>query len=120
LNMNAYAYMQGISGPLNERPVRIREAVMDMRGYTSELLAKALDQEMLDTPLTEEDRDILVDYLIDIGMLSRDDLSYGPNIARGAAAIDGGVFNRAVPTSPIPCEDWLPFVSASGDLTPFG
>lgn len=120
LNMNAYAYMQGIEGPLNERPVRISEAMIDMQGYTNELLAKALDQDKLDTPLTEEDRDILVDYLVNTGLLSRDDLSYGPNTARGAAAIDGGVFNRAVPTSPIPFEDWLPFISAAGNVTPFG
>lgn len=118
LNMNAYAYMQGIAGPLNEHPVRIREAVVDMQGYTSELLAKALDQEMLDAPITEEDRDIFIDYLIEVGLLSRDDLTYGPNTARGASAIAGGVFQRAVPTSPIPLQDWLPFVNASGGLTP--
>src|SRR5699024_9776652 len=44
----------------------------------------------------------------------------GPNGARGVSAIDGGVFHHEVPTSPIPLEDWLPFISASGNLTPFG
>lgn len=118
LNMNAYAYMQGIEGPMNERPVRIREAYVDMQGYTSEMLAKALNKELLDTPLTEEDRDILIEHLIEVGLLSRDTLSYGPNTARGASAIAGGVFQQAVPTSPIPLEDWLPFFNASGALTP--
>ena len=119
INMNAYSYMSGISGPLNERPMRIREIVTDMQGYTSELLAKALDQEMLDTPLTEEDRDLFIDYLVEVGLLSRDDLTYGPNTARGWGALEGGVYQRDVPTAPLSLQDLLPFAHASGGLTPF-
>lgn len=119
INMNAYAYMQGISGPLNERPMRIREVVTDMTGYTSELLAKALDKDLLDTPLTEEDRDAFIDYLVDAGLLSRDDLSYGPNTARDWKEINGAGDTQAIPTEPLPLEDLLPFAQQSGALTPF-
>lgn len=118
LNMNAYSYMEGIAGPLNERPVRIREVVMDMQGYTSELLAKALDQELLDTPLSEDDRDAFIEYLVDVGLLSSNDLTYGPNMARGWAELEGAGFQRDVPTEPLPLQDLLPFVRASGGLTP--
>ncbi|HEY8445652.1 MAG TPA: flavin monoamine oxidase family protein [Thermomicrobiales bacterium] len=120
LNMNAFAYMSGIRGPLNERPVRIREIVVDMRGYTSELLAKAISQDLLDLELTEEDRDAFVDYLIDLGLLSSDDLTYQPNVARGWSGLDLAGLQREVPTAPFPLQDLLPFVQVSGDLTPLG
>lgn len=118
INMNAYSYMSGIAGPLNERPVRIREIVTDMQGYTSELLAKALDQNMLDAPLSEEDRDAFIDYLVDVGLLSSDDLTYGPNVARGWSALEGAGNQRDVPTAPYSLQDLLPFAQASGGLTP--
>jgi monoamine oxidase len=120
LNMNAYAYTSGIKGPLNERPVRIREAVVDMRGYTAELLAKALNQDQLDTELSQEDRDAFVAYLISVGLLSSDDLSYQPNVARGWEGLDLAGFQREVPTYPWPIQDLLPFAAVTGDLTPLG
>lgn len=44
LNMNAFVYQEDPSaGPLAGKPVRIRQALIDMRGYSSELLAKAID-----------------------------------------------------------------------------
>lgn len=118
LNMNAFAYVSGIEGPLNERPVRIREAVVDMRGYTSELLAKALNQETLDTALTQEDRDAFIDFLVATGLLSRDDLTYQPNVARGWSGLDLAGFQHEVPTAPFPLQDLLPFSQVTGDLTP--
>lgn len=119
INLNAYVYRTGINGPLADRPVRIREALIDMQGYTSELLAKALNQELLDTPLTVEDRDAFIDYLVDVGQLSRDDLSYGPNAARGWSAIEGAGYDETVPTAPFNLQDVLPLASAVGDFTPF-
>jgi len=89
-----------------------------MQGYTAEFLAKALNQELLDTPLTAEDRDAFIDYLIDVGQLSRDDLSYGPNMARGWTALDGAAFDQELPSYPLPLQDLLPLAQVTGDLTP--
>ncbi|MDQ3692889.1 MAG: flavin monoamine oxidase family protein [Chloroflexota bacterium] len=120
INMNAYSYVSGIRGPLNERPVRLREAIVDMRGYTAELLAKGLNQDQLDQELSQEDRDAFIAYLISVGLLSADDLSYQPNVARGWSGLDLAADQREVPTAPFPLEDLLPFAEAAGDLTPLG
>lgn len=121
LNMNAYAYMQDPSaGPLAGKPVRIRQALIDMRGYTSELLAKAINKEQLDDALTKEDRDNFVAYLIDVGFLSHDDLTYGPNNKRGWTALDGAGLDVIEPAMPFKLHDLLPFARATGDLTPWG
>jgi monoamine oxidase len=118
INMGAYVYLEGIRGPLAGRPVRIREAYMDMTGYASELLAKALDQGLLDVELTEDDRDAFIEYLVEVGLLSNDDLSYGPNMARGWTSLDGGGFYQDVPTAPYPLLDILPVAGSVGDFTP--
>jgi monoamine oxidase len=44
----------------------------DWRGYTSELLAKALSQDSLNQTMTEEDRDRIVEWLRSEGQLNRD------------------------------------------------
>jgi len=118
INMGAYVYLEGIRGPLANRPVRLREAYMDMTGYSSELLAKAIDQEMLDVELTADDRDAFIEYLVSVGLLSSDDLSYGPNTARGWSALDGGGNYQDVPTAPFALLDILPVAGAIGDFTP--
>lgn len=118
INMNAYVYLEGIRGPLNARPVRIREAYVDMTGYSAELLAKALDQDLLDVELTADDRDAFIEYLVEVGLLSNEDLNYGPNLARGWSALDGGGFFQDVPTAPYALQDILPVAGAVGDFTP--
>jgi monoamine oxidase len=67
------------SGPLANRRMRIREYHNDMRGYTAELLAKALDQGALDQPLTKEDVEKLVDFLKNEGDLNTAHLYKGTN-----------------------------------------
>ena len=118
INMSAYVYLEDIRGPLANRPVRIREAYMDMTGYAAELLAKAIDQDLLDLELTQDDRDAFIEYLVSVGLLSNDDLSYGPNIARGWSALNGGGFSQNVPTEPYALLDILPVAGAVGDFTP--
>jgi monoamine oxidase len=54
VNEAAYYYSEG-KGPLCNRKIRMREVQNDVRGYMSELLAKALDQKKLDTTLSNED-----------------------------------------------------------------
>lgn len=67
LNYNAYVHAQNAFGG---KPKRVREVLTDVHGYTSELLAKATDQNALDEYLTAEDCSALLDQLGDWGRLS--------------------------------------------------
>lgn len=58
LNFNAYVHAQNAFGG---KPQRVREVLTDVHGYTSELLAKATDQNALDELLTQEDKEALLD-----------------------------------------------------------
>src|SRR5262245_10588450 len=69
VNEGAYYYNEG-AGPLGDRRVRIREVKADLRGYVSELLAKAVRQDLLDQPLTETDKQMLIQFLDNEGALS--------------------------------------------------
>jgi monoamine oxidase len=78
-NESAYLYNDGGTGDFANRRMRISDYHMDMRGYTSELLAKALDQSKLDEQLTKEDVEKLVDYLKNEGDLNTGHLYKGTN-----------------------------------------
>jgi monoamine oxidase len=80
-----YLQFDNADGPLAGRRVRKREIKADMRGYTSELLAKLADQGALDEDLTNQDKERLVDYLIREGFLNARDLSYKGTVHRGYA-----------------------------------
>jgi monoamine oxidase len=83
-NDETYLYFEGDHvGPLSGRRVRLREVKADMRGHTAELLAKAVDQRSLDLPLTEEDIEQLLSYLVQEGYLETPDLVYRGGTARG-------------------------------------
>ena len=59
---SSYFYYEGDNiGPLANKRVRLREVKADMIGYTCELMAKAIDQDTLDMPLTAEDKERFVD-----------------------------------------------------------
>ncbi len=64
VNMNeaAYFYAEG-AGSLSNQAIRIRKLHADLRGHTSELLAKALHAETLDEEITREDAEKLMAYL---------------------------------------------------------
>ena len=54
----SYFYYEGDNiGPLANKRVRLREVKADMLGYTCELMAKAVDQNALDVPLSAEDKE---------------------------------------------------------------
>ncbi len=74
-----YNHQPNGTGPLANRRIRTREYHNDMRGYTSELLAKALDQGALDQQLTKEDIDKLIDFLKNEGDLNTAHLYKGTN-----------------------------------------
>ena len=71
-------------GPLAGRRVRLREVKADLWGSTTELLAKAMEQGQIDAPLTEEDQELLVRFLVRAGYLGSDDLVYRPPRLRGS------------------------------------
>jgi monoamine oxidase len=52
--------------------MRIKEFDTDMRGHTAELLAKVARRDLLDAPLTAEDRERLIEYLREEGRLTKD------------------------------------------------
>ncbi len=71
-------------GALSGRRVRLREVKADMWGATTELLAKAMDAGDIDAPLSEEDAERLVQFLVRSGYLDDESLVYGPPEARRA------------------------------------
>jgi monoamine oxidase len=98
----SYFFYEGAQfGELANKRVRLREVKADMVGYTSELLAKAIDQSRLDLPLTAEDKSRLVTFLVNQGYLDSTDHVYKTNNARGggdpytlSALLDSGFGNR--------------------------
>jgi monoamine oxidase len=61
----------------------MREVKADMIGYTCELMAKAIDQSALDAPLTAEDKERFVTFLVNQGYLDSADRAYKKTAARG-------------------------------------
>src|SRR5262245_15565672 len=81
---NAYFYYEGQNvGPLANTRVRLREVKADMIGYTNELLVKALDQGQLDLPVTAEDTQRFLSYLVTQGYLDSSDRRYTAFAIRG-------------------------------------
>ena len=71
-------------GPLAGKRVRLREVKADLWGSTTELLVKAMDQGQIDAPLTAEDTERLVQFLVRAGFLDSADHVYRPPASRGS------------------------------------
>ena len=79
-NESSYFYYEGDNiGPLASKRVRLREVKADMIGYTCELMAKAINQDTLDLPLTAEDKERFVTFLVSEGYLDSADHAYKKN-----------------------------------------
>ena len=90
----SYFYFEGAAaGELSNTRVRLREVKADLIGHTNELLAKAIDQHQLDLPLTADDTQRFVSYLVSQGYLDASDRRYkafanrGPGDPYGLAAL---------------------------------
>lgn len=81
VNEGAYYFSEG-KGPLSNKKIKVREIHNDMRGYTSELLAKAIDTGKLDQAMTKEDGEKVIEYLRAEGGLDIDKL-YKASARRG-------------------------------------
>jgi monoamine oxidase len=80
----SYFYFEGDNiGPLANKRVRLREVKADMLGYTCELMTKALNADTLDMPLTADDKEKFVTFLVSEGYLDSADHAYRKNTARG-------------------------------------
>jgi len=80
----SYFYYEGnAAGSLSNKRVRLREVKADLIGYTNELLVKALDQHKMDSPLTAEDQERLVKFLVAQGYLDSTDHTYKAFATRG-------------------------------------
>ncbi len=104
---NAYFYYEGKEvGPLAGQRVRLREVKADMIGYTNELLVKALDQGHLDLPVTAEDKQRFVSYLVAQGYLDGSDRRYkafanrGPGTPHDFAALLRSGFSQRMRSVP--------------------
>lgn len=111
LNLNAWAYAEGIEGALDGTRMRVRELQADMGGYTSSLLAKAAESSTIDDELSADDLEMLIDYLVSWGMISSEDLNYTGSSRRGYAVPPDTQSSGEV-AEPFPLEDLLPFASA--------
>jgi monoamine oxidase len=87
INEATYFFSEG-KGPLSNKKIRVREIHNDVRGYMSELLAKAIDTRSLDTGLTKEDNDKFIEYLRAEGGLNIDKL-YKVSDRRGYQNLPG-------------------------------
>ena len=136
----SYFYYEGDNiGPLANKRVRLREVKADLIGYTSELLAKAVDKGALDLPLSAEDKEKFVTFLVTEGYLDSADHAYKKVSARGPgdphdfrALLQSGFGNRirsviegtgqAPMFQPVGGMDQFPkgFQRALGDTITFG
>ncbi len=79
-----YFYYDGPNaGPFAGKRVRLREVKADMIGHTNELLAKAIDQNELNLPMTAEDKQRFVAYLVSEGYLDAKSHTYKAFTNRG-------------------------------------
>lgn len=81
VNEGSYYFSEG-TGSLSNKKIRVREIHNDVRGYMSELLVKAIDHGNLDTGLTKEDAEKVIEYLMAEGGLDPDKL-YKASARRG-------------------------------------
>ncbi|NHC34112.1 flavin monoamine oxidase family protein [Scytonema millei] len=87
LSRQQYIYREN-AGSLSGRKVHAREAIADIRGYISELLAKAISKDAIDAPLTVEDKEKMIEFLRTYGGLNPD-LFYKGSSRRGYSTYQG-------------------------------
>lgn len=81
VNEAAYVYSEG-SGPLCNKKIRAREIRNDIRGYMSELLTRAVDEDQLELDMTGDDVESIIQYLRAEGALNSENL-YQASARRG-------------------------------------
>ena len=118
LSRQQYIYREN-AGPLSGQKIHFREAVTDMRGYISELLAKSVDQNAVNAPLTAEDKEKLIEFLRTYGGLNPD-LFYKGSSRRGFAAPQGGGDNPGEVGDPYDLSALLQLGFAGDEVSEWG
>jgi monoamine oxidase len=106
-NDRSYLHFSTGSGPLKGKLVRKGEIAADIRGYAAEMFAKLVKKGGLDDPMTAEDRELMVQYLVADGQLSAKDLAYVGTDGRGFIVEPGAGLQPGVRTKPYAREDIL-------------
>src|SRR5579863_4057638 len=103
----SYFYYEGATaGSLAKKRVRLREVKADLVGQVNELLVKAIDQHALNLPMTAEDQERLVRFLMVQGYLDPKDRRYkafedrGPGDPYQLSALLEAGFGRRVRSIP--------------------
>jgi monoamine oxidase len=74
---NSFFYYEGEQyGSMSGKRLRLREVKGDMLGHVNELLVKAIDQNKLDMPMTAEDKDRFIKFLVSEGYLDATTKTY--------------------------------------------
>lgn len=105
VNENRAAYFQN-DGAFGGAPVLNRRVVNDSRGYISELLAKAINQNALDQELTTEDKEMVLEFVRRFGNLSSDDTYQGTSRA-GYTTPPGAMFQSGETNEPLELAELL-------------
>ncbi len=88
------------------KPVQMRQAINDTRGYVSELLAKAINKGALDQELSAEDRQRLLPFLKSYGDLATD-MTFKGSERSGFSQIPGTAGQLAIARPPVAFHDLL-------------
>lgn len=102
VNSSRSAYIMGPDG----QRIRLRAAVNDMRGYVSEMLAKALDQGALDKIVTPADKAKLAPFLRAYGDLDESGSFKGTGRS-GFEQYPGAGLQIGTPVKPVPFDTLL-------------
>ena len=101
LNNNAYIHRQDAFGG---KPQRHRELVVDYQGHVAELMSKAINASALDTAVSKEDKEKLLEAMREWGVLDKN-FAYGSSLEGsgrrgydGARAPGGGVNGAPIPS----------------------
>lgn len=100
VNMSRSALLQD-DGANDGRPIEMRQAINDTRGWASEMLAKCTSRGALDQELTTEDRDRFLNFLKDYGDLDGR-LRYVGSERAGYSALPGAGLELGHVREPVP------------------
>ena len=93
---NSFFFYEGEQyGAMAGKRLRLREVKADMLGHVNELLVKAIDQNKLDMPMTAEDKDRFVKFLVSEGYLDATTKAYKAIGESGRQAYDTNALLKA-------------------------
>ena len=108
VNMSRSAFLQNDNAN-DGKPIVMRQAENDTRGYVSELLAKCVQQGALDQEISSEDRDRMLSFLRIYGPLDDADKYMGSDRAgylRPPSVEDSGVLSQPIDLHTLLCEQF--------------